>query len=544
MKIYIGKIGFLLMFFYLVSCNDFGDTNIDPVKPTSLDPVKQLVYCQMRFAGDNSIQLRSGVGIIYPLLQQLGGNFTSNSGATYAYSESIFSRVWLSDYAGQVSNLVDASEVLANTPGKPNLYAMIRIMKVLVFSRMTDLYGDIPYKEAGRGYSDLVVRPRYDRQEEIYSDLFKELKESHDLLDSGKDQVPQEQFYGGNIAKWKKLANSLRLRLAFRLVKVDPARAKTEAEAAFAAGVMDSNQDICYLKYENVLSSSTEFRGNALSSAFLAVADPFRIYSTFLNILKSSDVEDPRLDGYTRCYLPLAPLVTGPKIFERTDITDQIRAHYARSTGDSLAGIIGLVPGAATFANNPALQNISIQIPGLGARTIAQKDQRRQVANYLAYMDAPALIVTYSEISLLLAEAKIRGWNVGEATAEEYYREGIRASINQLSLFRDAPAFKGVDKFVESKTLEAGKELEQINTELHISLFLNPQENFANWRRSGYPALEPVGTPGRSIPRRLQYPLNEIEQNNANVLEATKLITGVDGPGKDSFLNRVWWDKE
>lgn len=532
------------MLFHMVSCNDFGDTNIDPTKPTSLDPAKQLVYCQMRFTGDNSIQLRSGVGIIYPLLQQMGGNFTSNSGATYAYSESIFSRVWLSDYAGLVANLVDASEALANDPDKPNLYAMIRIMKVLVFSRMTDLYGDIPYTEAGRGYSDLIVRPRYDRQEAIYDDFFKELKEAYDLLDPGKDQVASEQFYSGDITKWKKLANSLRLRLALRLIKVSPAKAQAEAEAAFAAGVMESNEDICYIKYENVLSTSTEFRGNALSSAFLAVADPFRIYSTFLDLLKSSTSEDPRLDGYTRCYLPLAPLVTGPKIFERTDITDEIRSYYTQSTGDSLAGIVGLVPGAATFANSPVLQNISIQVPGLGARTIAQKDQRRQVANYLAYMDAPALVVTYSEIALLLAEAKVRGWNVGEVAADEYYRKGIRASIGQLSLFRDAPVFEGVDEFVESKTLTAGRELEQINTELHISLFLNPQESFANWRRSGHPALEPVGTPGRPIPRRMQYPLNEIEQNNVNVLEATKQITGVDGAGKDSFLNRVWWDKE
>lgn len=531
----------------LASCNDFGDTNIDPTRPMSMDPAKQLLYAQMRYAGHNAIQLRSGVGIIVPLLQQMSGNFTSNSGATYAYSESIFSAVWQSDYPGVVREVIDASENLVNAPDKTNQYAMVRILKVIVFLRLTDLYGDIPYTEAGRGFSNLIVRPKYDRQEDIYNDFFKELKESHDMLDAGKDQVPQEQFYGGDIAKWKKLANSLRFRLALRLIKVNPAKARQEAEAAFADGLMESNDDTCYIKYENVQGSATDFRGNALSTAFLAMADPLRFNTTFINILNPparKGPEDPRLDGYSRCYLPLTPLVTGPAQYTRTDVTREVRDHYIAAGNETLNGVFGLQPGSAAFVNNPALQNITVDVPGLGSRTLAQKDQRRQLASYLYYMDAPALIVTYSEIALLLAEAKVRGWNMGSETADEYYRKGIRASIDQLSLFRDAPVFEGVGEFVESKTLTAGNELEEINTELYISLFLNPQENFANWRRSGYPDLQPAGAAGRPIPRRLQYPLSEIEQNNANTMEATKFITGVEGTGKDSYLNRVWWDKE
>lgn len=536
----------MLLLFHLFSCNDFGDVNIDPTKPMNMDPAKQLIYAQMRYAGDNSIQLRSGVGIIIPLLQQASGNFTTNSGATYSYSESIFSRVWMSDYPGVVRELIDATETLAGNSDKTNLYAMVRIMKVIAYLRLTDLYGDIPYSEAGRGFSNLVVRPKYDRQQEIYNDFFKELKESHDMLNAGKDQVRQEQFYGGDITKWKKLANSLRFRLAMRLTKVDPAKAKQEAEAAFADGLMQNNDDTCYIKYENVQGTATDFRGNALSTAFLAMSDPPRFNTTFINILNPPATKgpvDPRLDGYSRCYLPLTPLVAGPVQYTRTDVTAEVRNYYSKLGNPSLNGIFGLAPGAVSFVNNPALQNITIAVPGLGNKTLAQKDQRRQLASYLYYMDAPALVVTYSEIALLLAEAKVRGWNVGSSTAREYYQNGIRASIDQLKFFRGAPVFEGVDEFVESKTLTAGKELEEINTELYISLFLNPQENFANWRRSGYPDLKPAGPVGRPIPRRLQYPLNEIEQNKENTEEATKFISGAE-PGKDSFLNRVWWDKE
>ena len=221
------------------------------------------------------------------------------------------------------------------------------------------------------------------------------------------------------------------------------------------------------------------------------------------------------------------------------------RAFYAGLPGNNAySGVFGLVAGSSTFANIPARSTINIKLPSGLTVAIPQKDQRRQLPNYLSYYNAPGLIVTYSEVALLLAVAKFRGWNVGATTANAHYKAGIQASIDQIQLYKDAPVLTGVPAFVASKNLVAGSELKQINTEMYLSLFMNPIEAFANWRRSGFPELLPVGTTGVPIPRRLQYTLNEIDQNSEEVMKATALITGVAGNGTDSFLIRVWWDKQ
>jgi hypothetical protein len=527
------------------SCNKFKDINVDPINATSIDPLKQLIYAQMIFSGDRSNYLRSASGIIYPLLQQMSGTFTNNSGATYAYSQSIYSTQWTEDYTKLVVNIVDAVENSRKNTNRPNLYAMCRIMKVLAFSRLTDLYGDIPYSEAGKGFIALNTQPKFDKQEDIYNDFLKELKESYQLLDASKDQVTTEQYFQGDIQKWKRFANSLRLRLAMRLIKIDPEKARTEVQSAAADGVMQSNSDICLVKHENVVSSGTEFRGNGLSTAVTAAI--FRINTTFLNLLKPSnltDPVDPRLFGYTRSYYSL-PAGAGLKMYDRPDITRQVEALYAATPGNNAySGVVGLEPGNTSVVNVPMLSAVSINVPGVGVKSIPQQDQRRQIANYLTYLNAPFLVMTYSEVSLLLAEAKVRGWDVGTSSAQTFYQNGILASIDQLKFFTDAPVFTGVNEFVQSKKLLPGEELKAINIELHLSLFLNPHEAFANWRRSGFPQLVATGTPvGRPIPRRFQYPLNEEQQNNASFKDAISRINGAAGVGNDSFLNHVWWDK-
>lgn len=546
LRIYLYVIFLVGTIMSIGSCNKFNDINVDPINPTSLDPLKQLIFAQMSFSGNNTVYLRSADGIIYPLLQQMGGAFTANSGATYAYSESIFSALWTADNTGLIKNIVDAVENSRDKPEKANLHAMCRIMKVLAFSRLTDLYGDVPYSEAGKGYIELNTHPKYDKQEDIYNDFFKELKESSQMLDASKDKVLTEQYFQGDIQKWKKFANSLRLRLAMRLTKINPEKARAEVEAAVSDGVMESNNDICLIKYEDVESSGTEFRGNGLSTALTRVL--FRIYSTFLDFLKPAnptDPVDPRLFGYTRCYYNL-PAGTGKNLYDRPDMTKEVDAYYAAIPGNNAySGVVGLAPGNTSIINSPIMNTISVNVPGIGIKSITHQHQRRQIANYLTYLDAPFLVMTYSEVSLLLAEAKMRGWNVGSSSAEILYQNGIRASIDQLKLFRGAPTLTGVNEFVLSKTLVPGNEIKAINMELHLSLFMNPHEAFANWRRSGFPELIATGTPvGRPIPRRLQYPLNEEDQNNVNFKEAVSRINGVGGTGMDTFLNHVWWDKQ
>lgn len=532
--------GFLLL---VSSCSDFKDINVDPINPTKINPASQLVYVQEYLSGKSALHLRASAGIIYPFLQIFSGTFTNNSGATYAYSESIYSTVWKDLYPEVIRNIVDAIDKLKNDPDRTNLYAMFRIMKVYSYSLLTDFYGDIPYFEGAEGYLSLNTKPVYDKQEDIYNDFFKELEEASKLLDGSKDKVENDQYFHGDVEMWKKFANSLRLRLALRLVKVDISKAQTEAEKAIAAGVFEEGEN-CIIQNED----SHDIRGNALSNAM--VANNYRIDTTFLNMLKpknNSDPEDPRLLGYIGIYLS-EPGNTGIISFQRPEITQQVINHYASLWPDTTkyAGLIGLIPGSTSIPNNPSIAaSIEINVPGQGLVTVSHADQRARIAKYLTYDDQPGLILTYSEVAFHLAEAKVRGWNIGSAkSADELYKEGIKASIEQLSMFREVPDLADADNFVNSKTLTPGKELEEINNELYLSLFLNPWENFANWRRSGYPELvKPSGAQERSFVRRFPYPLNELQQNEINVKEAISRTTG-EAAGDNSIFNRVWWDKE
>src|SRR6266568_2911127 len=130
----------------------------------------------------------------------------------------------------------------------PNWDAVGRIMKSYVFSVMTDAMGDIPYSEALKG--DSLLAPKYDTQRDIYTALFADLAKASQEIDPAGFGFPSgDVMYSGAMAKWRKFANSLRLRLAMHLSNVDPATAESEAQAAVAAGVFVSNADNARLLY-------------------------------------------------------------------------------------------------------------------------------------------------------------------------------------------------------------------------------------------------------------------------------------------------------
>jgi hypothetical protein len=169
---------------------------------------------------------------------------------------------------------------------------------------------------------------------------------------------------------------------------------------------------------------------------------------------------------------------------------------------------------------------------------------RLQPSKLITEFSAPFVHMTYAEVELLLAEAAQRGWNVQGGTAQSHFEAGLEAAVRQWSLF-------GVKEFDEaaiatfksSNPLQAGQELQQINTQLWVLHFMDPLETWANWRRTGFPNITfntyPGNTTDGKVPRRMEYPLEEQVKNAANYTEALNRMGGT-----DSWLNRVWWDKE
>lgn len=154
--------------------------------------------------------------------------------------------------------------------------------------------------------------------------------------------------------------------------------------------------------------------------------------------------------------------------------------------------------------------------------------------------------VTAAQTNLLLAEAKFRGW-VTAGTAAQYFSDGIKAHMDQMATWDAGSAVSSVarDAYIVANPLTVGKELQQINTQYWIASFLNGPEAFANFRRTGYPALtpNPYGQPSNpDVPngtfiRRIGYPTSELSVNTANVNAAIAIM------GPDKLSTRLWWDK-
>jgi hypothetical protein len=133
-----------------------------------------------------------------------------------------------------------------------NSLSIARILRVLQISIITDLYGDVPYSDAGLGYLKLNYSPKYDAQKDIYADMLKELTEAGAALSaSAVNPGAADLVYGGDVAKWKKFANSLMLRLAMHMQKVDAAGAQSWAKKAIDGGVMTNNAETFSIKYAN-----------------------------------------------------------------------------------------------------------------------------------------------------------------------------------------------------------------------------------------------------------------------------------------------------
>jgi hypothetical protein len=156
-----------------------------------------------------------------------------------------------------------------------------------------------------------------------------------------------------------------------------------------------------------------------------------------------------------------------------------------------------------------------------------------------ARLDAPSFLLTYAETRLLMAEAAQRGWIAGAAA--QYYSDGVTAAMQQLSLQAGAgPSNALITGWLSAHPYDGT--YGQINTQYWVAGFMDENECFANWRRSGYPSLTPVVYPGNgtggTIPRRFTYPQDEASTNTANYNAAVSRLTG-----GDKMTSRVWWDK-
>lgn len=504
----------------LSSCTkNFEDLNTDKTKIVTLRG-KQLdkLFSTAEYAGiTNTDQWAGG----YQLLQSL---YTDEQSQFFACTQPRFP----SDRNTMVGNWINGgwgafltgantlAAILKNTGPEseapdPVREAVAKIWKVYIYMPMTDLFGPIPYSEVGSG-KDVIL---YDSQQDIYADFMTSLADATAVINANLSQgqtfADGDVIYDGDLARWLKFGNSLRLRVAMRISKVDPDKAKSEAEAAANApgGLLTDNADNAFMRpsppnYLNPLGVISEW-------------GEFRMSASMQSIMKGYN--DPRV----------------PKYWEP-----------AKNTG-AYKGI----RNGLTIEQMSEVQNSNENNSNVPSRF-------QNAAN----TTEPHGLMVAAETWFNLAEAKLNGWNVSSMSAKELYEGGIAASMAQwgvaggdvtaylassatpiaLGDIYNTPAATDIPvAFGSSEDVQR----EQIGTQKWLSLYpsMSP-EAWAEFRRTGYPKLLPrlnndnpqLSTAAGAM-KRLIFPPDEA------IINPEGYASGVQKLGGDDRNDvRLWWD--
>lgn len=475
-----------LLAILLSSCDDFGSLNNDPNSPSQVRTELLLTNAETSI----SDAIAAPIPTLY--VQYIAETqYTDDQ--EYRSTNASFNG-W---YTGPLQNLqtiidLNSDEATRNDVlsggSNNNQIAVARILKVYFYQMMTDRWGMIPYSEALQGSQNFA--PSYDRQMAIYEDLFTELEEAVTQIDDGPP-VNGDILFSGDMDQWVRFANSLRARAALRLADAAPEMAEAEFTAAYNAGLIDEDVLYPYLAEAN--------NENPWYTRFQTRTD-YAIHITIADYMK--ELEDHRILKYANP----AP-------------------NYSDSDGqvsfDEIRGMPFLLDAGE-------LTNDEISFPGAaigaGGPSVGQQD-------------APLPIITVAEMNFAVAEAIERGWVAGSAA--EFYESGIRASWQQWGVY-DEDNFAA---YMAQPEVEYGTDIwqAQIGTQKWVALFPSGYEAWSEWRRLGYPELEPnpfgVGAEPQ-IPARYTYPSSETNLNSANYEEA------VDIQGPDTPATRVEWDVE
>ncbi len=568
-KKYMGKGGLMMVCalmsagMVVTSCSDdtFNDINTDKTKVSELDPNGQLTTALLQTYGDYSL-MDTYRNYITGFTQHFAGgwNVTNYAGSNF-FENDIARRIWDRYYEISIKNLVDA---IYNSEDKANLNAALRIHRVYLFSVLADTYGDIPASEAGLGYIKGISNPKYDTVEELYNWFFEELTTCVAQLGTGSDHISGDvTSMGGDVDRWKKYANTLRMRYAMRISDVNPQKAQEEFEKAIAAGTITSAEEDAYIKYADSPytyydgANDYDFRTNALSEILYGqdAVSPTMVSSMLFYQLQNTN--DPRLYRICRHYYNIKRSQVKPDTAENIDLTDEVLAYFERQgVGEEPCN-----PGAAWYSDWMNVAALS-ELPTL------QKKAEQDANNYdnsdyraramrpclnidFEMPDSPGDLISYAEVEFLLAEAKTKGWDVS-GDAESHYEAAVRASMEQLNnhyLTSNKITEEEINTFIANNPLGDNPK-ETINTQAWILHMMNPSEAWANMRRSDYPVILDrsrlgIYTSGftytdsdMSMPTRLRYPELEEQYNSVNYKAAIERMGG-----NDSWHYQLYWDK-
>ena len=485
----------IFLFTIVTSCNmgDFGDINVNPNASTTPKPSALLTNAQISLGGT----ILGTQGALYV-------QYIANSQYTSADNYSTVEFSWDGYYNGPLADLQkiidmnsdeETKEIIAGDGSNANQIAIAKILQSYYYLFMTNRWGDLPYSEALKGAEGLVS-PKFDSQEEVFEGCIETLKEAVGMMDSG-NPVLGDVIFDGDMNMWGKFANTIRLMAAQQLSEINPTFASAEFADAFNDGViaLDNSENIAY-RYLNIQAYENPYYTSFVTSGRRdwTIADPL------MNMMQRDTYTSPH-----SATTGVLNVMIDPRLAVFADPVD------------GTTNYVGM-PYGLTESGAGAISNSTVSF--LGA------EFKRQ--------DSPAYIYTSAQVLFSLAEAVLDGWIPGNA--DVYYNQGIEMSLAQWGVESDYATYM-TNSEVNYDPIRAR---EQIGNQKWISLFPNGYQAWAEWRRTGFPILQPAAnaqTESMEIPRRQGYSPSERDLNSDNYNEALirqGFIDNLDG--------RLWWD--
>jgi len=466
---------------------DFAEKNQDPNAITVITP-DLLLPSIIRTAVNTQMGEAWGVGTL--IVQQTAKyQFVDEDRYVWGNKDGLWN-----SYYGTMRDVKKLTE-LAESSAQPAYAGVALILKSWMFSVITDVYGDIPYTEATNGDNN-VFKPKYDTQESIYEGILKDLENANTILSTANATLKGDLIYQGDLLKWRKLANSLRVRYLMRI------SAKKDIASRLQQIVTNSTENPVFVNntddgdYSYYAEAPNQFPNYTNR---IGGFDEYRLSLTFANTLQS--FSDPRI------------------------------AIFARPTSGSVSAGNPVYVGMPNGLNDTEALNYNGGSNNISRMGSFYYENSITPAGLLV---AKGYIMGYPELQFLLAEARLKNLITTPATAQTYYEKGIEGAFIYLNTTMPSNYLTrtGVQ-------FDQGNAMKQIITQKWISLFYTGLENWFEWRRTGFPVLAagPGNQNGGLIPRRYRYPLNEQLQNPA------ELNTAVGRQGADNINTRVWWDK-
>ena len=463
----------ILLLAVSTSCEDFEGWNVDTKNPAEV-PADFLVT-----SAEYTLFLRmTSISVNYNNFRY----FAQNVGSTTYQDEPNYNLAtrdgqgtfFVYMYRDILNDLADAKSIVLTNNDlegvKASKLGQIELLEVFTWHILVDVFGDVPYTEALKA-SEGNYQPKYDDDQAIYTDLFRRIDQAIVSLQAGSSGFEDaDLIYGGDNTAWIKFANSLKLKMAVRIADVDPGLASANAAAAYAAGVFESDADNFAYPFE---------------------ADPPNTNPLWTSLVQSGRSDYVVANTMVDLIVPL----NDPRITTYLD--------------DNQVPYIG-----GTYGTNAPFANYT------------------HIGQYFQESDLEGLLMSYSEVQFLIAEAAAKG--IITANAENYYNEGVKSSIMFYG-GTDAEA----TAYLAQPTVAFGTAdwNERIGVQKYLALYMtNGFESWSSWRLLDWPLMNLAVESQLPVPRRYIYPNDEPNINGTNYDAAAAAMGG------DELDSRVFWD--